>query len=282
MAHADPWRPVRVACWDWLEDLSPLAQRLWFWLATGPDSRQTGLVLLREYRAAGALRTNVTALRAAARELQDAGRLTIGKASGGAVPLYMRGWWGWQCGRKAGDHPAMRAECLAFMDASLASQAVEDFDDWSRGSHQPTPQAGSRLTPASIQQEQKQDQEQKQEQDHHSDEAPQASLVLEPAKEPERKPTTWQDAQTVCDMWNAMMPSQPHAKQDDRNRKVLAAAFRHDLIRSDRDELANLLTWASADPWLGGHKRTMAIGRWMARDHFDEALTAWHNATRQA
>lgn len=107
----------------------------------------------------------------------------------------------------------------------------------------------------------------------------QTALTLAPPTEAERKATPiWQDAQTVCDLWNRWLPMQPRAKPDKTRNKVLAAALRHPDIGSDPDELSALLAWAAESPWHNGIRRPMTIAQWMARDHFETTVQAWFNA----
>ena len=155
------WRPVPVDCWDWLEDLSPLAQRLWFWLWTGPTSTPHGIVTVRAYHAAGALGTKPSTLLAALAELEKAGRATVQTASDTRINLYLVGFVTAQCSVNEAQRQAIRRAIVAVDLGLLTKQALEDWEIWDAA----CAEADSRRTAGKRQPNHQQEQEQDLDQD---------------------------------------------------------------------------------------------------------------------
>lgn len=156
------WRPVPVDCWDWLEDLSPLAQRLWFWLWTGPTSTPHGIVTVRAYHAAGALGTKPSTLLAALAELEQAGRIVSKRASDSRVDLYLVGYLIAQCRIKGAQRQAIK-RAIEAVDLGLPTmQAIEDWEIWDSACAEDDASHTSGKRQPKPQQEQDHKQEQKQ------------------------------------------------------------------------------------------------------------------------
>ena len=153
------WRPVPVDSWEWLQDVSPLAQRLWLWLWTGPASTATGLISLREYQAVGALRTKPAALRDALTELELEGRVTVQLVHNGRRDLYLTHYLIEQCGVKDVQRLAIKRSIDAFADGSARAQAIEDWAVWDSACAQAERRQASGRREPKPQQEQEQEQE---------------------------------------------------------------------------------------------------------------------------
>jgi len=124
------WRPFPCDAWEWLQDHEPLAQRLLLWMWTGPDSTASGLVRLREYSAAGALKSKPAAIRKALAELADAGRLSIGATASGRHDVWLDRYLSSQTGIKSDHRQLIRREIEAFADGLPKAQAIEDWAIW--------------------------------------------------------------------------------------------------------------------------------------------------------
>jgi hypothetical protein len=124
------WRPFPCDAWEWLQDHEPLAQRLLLWMWTGPDSTASGLVRLREYSAAGALKSKPAAIRKALAELADAGRLSIGATASGRHDVWLDRYLSSQTGIKSDHRQLIRREIEAFADGLPKTQAIEDWAIW--------------------------------------------------------------------------------------------------------------------------------------------------------
>ena len=83
------WRPVPCDIWDRIAEHDHLAQRLYLWLWTGPASQQCGLAILREYEAAGALRTKPVMIRQALDALCNDGLLVVQPAARGRSIVWL-------------------------------------------------------------------------------------------------------------------------------------------------------------------------------------------------
>ncbi len=159
---SDPWRPIRVSEWDWLGDVSPMAQRVWFWLTTSRESTPSGLLRVRLYMVVGALKTKPAAVRSALGELESAGKLTFNTATdrtSDAPTIYLTLWLTRQLGVKSADRLAMLAAIDAVADGAAKSQAREDWEIWNAACRKADRQPAKSLDAGSKQQEQEQEQE---------------------------------------------------------------------------------------------------------------------------
>jgi hypothetical protein len=157
------WRPVPVDCWEWLEDLSPLAQRTWFWLWTGPTSTPHGVVSVRPYHAAGALKTKPSALLVALSELEQAGRIVMQQGSPSRIDLYLVGYLPAQCPVRPVQRRGIK-KGIERVDLGLpTSQALEEWAIWDAACSKADDRLESGWTEPEPQQKQKQKQENKQE-----------------------------------------------------------------------------------------------------------------------
>lgn len=155
------WRPVPVDCWEWLEDLSPLAQRTWFWLWTGPTSTPHGVVSVRPYHAAGALKTKPSALLVALSELEQAGRIVMQQGSQSRVDLYLVGYLPAQCSVRPVQRRGIK-KGIERVDLGLpTTQALEEWAIWDRACRKADDSLDSACDEPEPQQKQKQKQEQK-------------------------------------------------------------------------------------------------------------------------
>lgn len=153
------WRPVPVDCWEWLEDLSPLAQRTWFWLWTGPTSTPHGVVSVRPYHAAGALKTKPSALLVALSELEQAGRIVMQQGAPSRIDLYLVGYLPAQCSVRPVQRNGIKRG-IERVDLGLpTTQAIEEWAIWDRACRK----ADDSLDPACAEPEPQQKQKQKQE-----------------------------------------------------------------------------------------------------------------------
>lgn len=155
------WRPVYIDDWDWLEDCSPLAQRLWFWLSASKQSTATGLQRVRQHAAVGVLRTKPTAYSAALAELEDAGRVLVQSRGDGWVDLYLTLWVRRQCSVRDTQRAAIRRLIDRFVDGAAKSQAIEDWTVWDSA----CAKADRSLTAGKAQPEPQQEQDQEQDQE---------------------------------------------------------------------------------------------------------------------
>jgi len=157
------WRPVPVDCWEWLEDLSPLAQRTWFWLWTGPTSTPHGVVSVRPYHAAGALKTKPSALLVALSELEQAGRIVMQQGSPSRVDLYLVGYLPAQCSVRPVQRRGIK-KGIERVDLGLpTTQALEEWAIWDSACRKAAASLESGWSEPEPQQKQKQKQENKQE-----------------------------------------------------------------------------------------------------------------------
>jgi len=157
------WRPVPVDCWEWLEDLSPLAQRTWFWLWTGPTSTPHGVVSVRPYHAAGALKTKPSALLVALSELEQAGRIVMQQGSPSRVDLYLVGYLPAQCSVRPVQRRGIK-KGIERVDLGLpTTQALEEWAMWDSACRKAAASLESGWSEPEPQQKQKQKQENKQE-----------------------------------------------------------------------------------------------------------------------
>jgi hypothetical protein len=124
------WRPFPCDAWEWLQDHEPLAQRLLLWMWTGPDSTASGLLRLREYSAAGALKSKPAAIRRALDELAKDGRLSIGATASGRHDVWLDRYLSSQTGIKSDHRQLIRREIEAFADGLPKAQAIEDWAVW--------------------------------------------------------------------------------------------------------------------------------------------------------
>jgi hypothetical protein len=124
------WRPFPCDAWEWLQDHEPLAQRLLLWMWTGPDSTASGLLRLREYSAAGALKSKPAAIRKALDELAKDGRLFIGATASGRHDVWLDSYLSSQTGIKSDHRQLIRREIEAFADGLPKAQAIEDWSVW--------------------------------------------------------------------------------------------------------------------------------------------------------
>lgn len=143
------WRPFPCDAWEWLQDHEPLAQRLLLWMWTGPDSTASGLLRLREYSAAGALKSKPAAIRKALDELAKDGRLVIGGTVSGRHDVWLDRYLSSQTGIKNDHRQLIRREIEAFADGLPKAQAVEDWAIWDAACRK----AGDRLQSGSGQPE---------------------------------------------------------------------------------------------------------------------------------
>jgi hypothetical protein len=167
------WRPVPVDCWEWLEDLSPLAQRTWFWLWTGPTSTPHGVVSVRPYHAAGALKTKPSALLVALSELEQAGRIVMQQGSPSRIDLYLVGYLPAQCPVRPVQRRGIK-KGIERVDLGLpTSQALEEWASWDAACRK----ADDSLDPACAEPEPQQKQKQKQEQKPENKQETNASVA---------------------------------------------------------------------------------------------------------
>jgi hypothetical protein len=167
------WRPVPVDCWEWLEDLSPLAQRAWFWLWTGPTSTPHGVVSVRPYHAAGALKTKPSALLVALSELEQAGRIVMQQGSPSRIDLYLVGYLPAQCPVRPVQRRGIK-KGIERVDLGLpTSQALEEWASWDAACRK----ADDSLDPACAEPEPQQKQKQKQEQKPENKQETNASVA---------------------------------------------------------------------------------------------------------
>lgn len=131
------WRPFPCDAWDWLQDCDPLAQRLLLWMWTGPESSACGLLRLREYSAAGALKSKPAAIRKALDELVQAGRVVVQSSDSGRHELWLDRYLTGQTGNNSDYRQKIKREIDAFADGLAKSQAVEDWELWNSGYQQP-------------------------------------------------------------------------------------------------------------------------------------------------
>ena len=131
------WRPFPCDAWDWLQDCDPLAQRLLLWMWTGPESSACGLLRLREYSAAGALKSKPAAIRKALAELVQAGRVVVQSSDSGRHELWLDRYLTGQTGNNSDYRQKIKREIDAFADGVAKSQAIEDWRLWNSGYQQP-------------------------------------------------------------------------------------------------------------------------------------------------
>jgi len=207
------WRPVPVDCWDWLEDLSPLAQRLWFWLWTGPTSTPHGIVTVRAYHAAGALGTKPSTLLAALAELEQAGRIVSKRASDSRVDLYLVGYLIAQCRIKGAQRQAIK-RAIEAVDLGLPTmQAIEDWAIWDSACEEDDASNTAGKRQPKPQQEQDHKQEQKQEQNSKNNRVPPPAVADDTDfPEPDWAAIAATKAAAPLSVWEGKLPAQP-AKQ---------------------------------------------------------------------
>jgi len=131
------WRPFPCDAWDWLQDCDPLAQRLLLWMWTGPESSACGLLRLREYSAAGALKSKPAAIRKALDELVRASRVVVQSSDSGRHELWLDRYLTGQTGNNSDYRQKIRREIDAFADGVAKSQAIDDWELWNAGYQQP-------------------------------------------------------------------------------------------------------------------------------------------------
>ena len=204
------WRPVPVDCWDWLEDLSPLAQRLWFWLWTGPTSTPHGIVTVRAYHAAGALGTKPSTLLAALTELEQAGRIVSKRASDSRVDLYLVGYLIAQCRIKGAQRQAIK-RAIEAVDLGLPTmQAIEDWAIWDSACEEDDASHTSGKRQPKPQQEQDHKQEQKQEQNSKNNRVPPPAVADDTEfPEPDWAAIAATKAAAPLSVWEGKLPAQP-------------------------------------------------------------------------
>jgi hypothetical protein len=187
------WRPVPVDCWEWLEDLSPLAQRTWFWLWTGPTSTPHGVVSVRPYHAAGALKTKPSALLVALSELEQAGRIVMQQGSPSRIDLYLVGYLPAQCPVRPVQRRGIK-KGIERVDLGLpTSQALEEWASWDAACRK----ADDSLDPACAEPEPQQKQKQKQE--NKQEKMVSAGTPAVAVDKPKRARTLAQDPPSVED-----------------------------------------------------------------------------------
>jgi hypothetical protein len=194
------WRPVPVDCWEWLEDLSPLAQRTWFWLWTGPTSTPHGVVSVRPYHAAGALKTKPSALLVALSELEQAGRIVMQQGSPSRIDLYLVGYLPAQCPVRPVQRRGIK-KGIERVDLGLpTSQALEEWAIWDAACRK----ADDSLDPACAEPEPQQKQKQKQEQKPENKQETNASVAK----------ATDTTAAPVVTQWALPVEAEPQAGEE--------------------------------------------------------------------
>lgn len=124
------WRPFPCDAWEWLQDHEPLAQRLLLWMWTGPDSTAMGLVRLREYSAAGALKSKPAAIRKALDELAQAGRVVVGASAAGRHDVWLDCYLTSQAGIHSDHRQLIKREIEAFANGLPKTQALVNWAHW--------------------------------------------------------------------------------------------------------------------------------------------------------
>lgn len=247
------WRPVYIDDWDWLEDCSPLAQRLWFWLSASKQSTATGLQRVRQHAAVGVLRTKPTAYTAALAELEDAGRVAIQSRGDGWVDLYLTLWVRRQCAVRDTQRAALRRLIDRFADGAAKLQAIEDWTVWDSACRQ----ADGSLSPGRRQPEPQQEQEQEQEQKTIlSTPLPTVTAptgATAPSKERKEKAVQPDPAADLIALYHEACPSLARSQGKPVTLKACAVAVRResDLAawkeRFRRAELSDFLTGRSGN-----------------------------------
>ncbi len=201
------WRPAYIDDWDWLEDCSPLAQRLWFWLSTGKQSTATGLQRVRQHAAVGVLRTKPTAFLSALAELEQAGKVLVQERGDGWVDLYLTLWVRRQCAVRDTQRQSLKRLIERFTDGAGKSQALEDWAVWDSACGQADGSLRSAKRQPEPQQEQDQEQKQEQEQNPIPPVVPQGTTAL---VERPKKAVDEKAAQLVAE-YTRLCPSMPKA-----------------------------------------------------------------------
>lgn len=250
------WRPAYIDDWDWLEDCSPLAQRLWFWLTTGKQSTATGLQRVRQHAAVGVLRTKPAAFIAALAELEQAGKLLVQERGDGWVDLYLTLWVRRQCAVRDTQRQALKRLIERFADGAGKSQALEDWTVWDSACGQADSSLRSAKRQPEPQQEQDQEQKQEQKQDQIPPVVPQGGRLdlgeEQGEKVKKKKPAAIDDraAQLVAE-YARLCPSMPKAPPSAL--KAATAALKREpdlnvwLARFARAEASDFLSGRSKD-----------------------------------
>jgi hypothetical protein len=307
------WRPVPVDCWEWLEDLSPLAQRTWFWLWTGPTSTPHGVVSVRPYHAAGALKTKPSALLVALSELEQAGRIVMQQGSPSRLDLYLVGYLPAQCPVRPVQRRGIK-KGIERVDLGLpTTQALEEWAIWDAACRK----ADDSLDPACAEPEPQQKQKQKQEQKPENKQETNASVakatdtpaspVVTPALElqltapakPQRTLTAGQqDAifakqmiRQFAERWNEVMAKHCApvvAKTLDVKATTLAkncAVIKHiDEETTPGADLSQLYEWAQArhDYHAGKGSRPWTFEAWHSAEHLAQVFADYRQERLQA
>ena len=137
------WRPVPCDIWDRIAEHDHLAQRLYLWLWTGPASQQCGLAILREYEAAGALRTKPVMVRQALDALQDDGLLVVQPAARGRSIVWLDRYLSGQTPVKPEHRVSVLSDIERHEPGNAVSQAIEDWELWDAASRQPVGRQGA-------------------------------------------------------------------------------------------------------------------------------------------
>lgn len=137
------WRPVPCDIWDRIADHDHLAQRLYLWLWTGPASQQCGLSILRDYEAAGALRTKPVMVQQALRALESDGLLTVQPAARGRSIVWLDRYLSGQTPVKPEHRLSVLSDIQRHDVGNAVTQALEDWDIWDAASRQPVGRQGA-------------------------------------------------------------------------------------------------------------------------------------------